>query len=177
MVSHFRHRVRLVLFALALLFTLGGIGFIAPQAHAANAGQSLKTQAAIPQINTAHCSSLGNLIESEPIKARFTNTTIAEVDVYYNSTTGYNCAYLYAVGPAYGQAQSLDINIATCQEGYGSDGCTWIQHDEDGPYTYHYYAGPVGVYGKGHCIAVWADIEWQSIIDGGGDSPFVGHCG
>ena len=174
--SHLLSRFKHVLLVLSLLLTLGAISFIAPQAHAASARPNSKTQAAVPLINTANCRSLGNLIESEPINARTTGTKIGELDIYYNSSTGYNCAYLYAVGPAYGQAQYIEVEISTCQEGYGSEGCTWIQHDEDGNYSYRYYAGPVGVYGRGHCINVTSDLIWQNTLYAVGTKPFVSHC-
>ena len=171
---HLFSRFKLVLLAPALLLTLSAMGFIAPQAHAASVGHLSKTQVAAPLTNTANCSSLGSLIEYDPIYAN--GTQIGELQVYYNSSTGYNCAYLHTGGPAYGQAQYIDVWIGTCKETAG-DQCTSIQHDEDGSYNYRYYAGPVGVYGSGHCIAAVGRLEWQNNWYRVATNPFVGHCG
>jgi hypothetical protein len=61
------------------------------------------------------------------------------IAVYYNSSTGYNCAMTYTNKP--GHPQQIMVGISA---GNGAD------HRQDG--TFSYYAGPVSVYGKGQCI-------------------------
>src|SRR5437879_363469 len=99
---HFRSRFKWILLSSALLLALFAMSGIAPSAHAAPAVHMA------PQISS-HCGSLGNLIESDGIYAY--GTRVGELDVYYNSSTGYNCAYTKSGGPAWGVAKYMAVGI------------------------------------------------------------------
>lgn len=43
--------------------------------------------------------------------------------------------------------------------------------------NFSYYAGPVGVYGKGHCIAAFGVIQWKGVYYTIDTNPWVGHYG
>ncbi|MEU6072856.1 hypothetical protein [Micromonospora sp. NPDC047074] len=60
------------------------------------------------------------------------------ISVYYNSSTGYNCAMTHTNNP--GVSQYIYVSI-----GSGN------QSDVDKG-NFKYYAGPVSVYGRGRCI-------------------------
>lgn len=180
MLCHLRSRFKQLPFALALLVTLCAMSFIVPQAHAAATGRHASLHVALPQTDVADCRSLGKLVAS--YAADLSNgSQIGTLDLYYNSATGYNCAYMRSVGSAYGQATYIDIYLNVCQQTSSGPNCTNISdvrglyYDTDaGPYKY--YAGPVGVYGKGHCISVTGEVWWnnQSALTG---SDGASHCG
>jgi hypothetical protein len=62
------------------------------------------------------------------------------ISVYYNSSTGYNCALTYTNNPGVPQHIYVEINVT----GSGTI------HLDSG--TYEYYAGPVSVYARDECI-------------------------
>lgn len=127
-----------------------------------------------PQTNTTHCKSLGALIESEPIMDG--STKIGEIDVYYNKSTGYNCAYAKSSGSTWGKKKSMTAWISSCKETKpNKTGCTTIKDDVDSG-MYSYEAGPVGVSGKGHCISAQGAIIWHGKRYYANLKPIVGHC-
>lgn len=63
------------------------------------------------------------------------------IAVYYNSSTGNNCAMTYTNTPGVSQRIGVSISLTDVA---GSD-----QTDD---HTYKYYAGPVSVHAPGHCI-------------------------
>ena len=65
------------------------------------------------------------------------------VAVYYNSSTGYNCAMTFTNNP--GVLQSITVGIAV-------SGTSTSKIDSG---MYRYYAGPVSVYARGKCIDWW----------------------
>ncbi|EFH87796.1 hypothetical protein [Ktedonobacter racemifer] len=130
-----------------------------------------------PNTNTSHCSTLGTLIESDPILNG--STKIGELDIYYNSSTGWNCAKTVALGSAYGVPKAMGVLIVTCANTTPSRSCNTAGQTLDiDQGTYSYYAGPVGVYGKGHCIAAAGSI-YGSVLDNTGYRVGTGasHCG
>lgn len=147
-IMNFTFRRRLLILP-ALLFMLFTMSFGAGNAKAATTS---------PQTNTTHCQSLGSLIESDPIL--FGTTKIGELDVYYNSSTGYNCAYLWHSGPSWGVSKYTDVEIVTCQQTSPSAQCSPVLSDDADGGNYAYDAGPAGVYGRGHCISFNSEIEW-----------------
>jgi len=75
----------------------------------------------------------------------------------------------------------IGIQLSVCQQTGPGPTCNDISdvhglyYDTDaGPYRY--YAGPVGVYGRGHCISVTGGVWWsnQSALTG---SDGASHCG
>lgn len=81
------------------------------------------------------------------------------LNIYYNPASGYNCARLDSYGSYYGKRKQMSVTLHTCKN-KTSDyfSCKPIQVvTDDGYYTK--YAGPVKLYGKGHCIAASAVID------------------
>jgi hypothetical protein len=181
MLSHLFGRFKHVPLALALLLTLCAMSFLVHQVHAVPTGRLANSHLALPQIDTLHCSNPGGFLQSYPAYIAGTTTQIGALDLYYNSSTGYNCAYMRSVGPAYGQAQQIAVTLYDCQQTSSGPSCTPISsaapyYDHDGG-NYQYYAGPVGVKGKGHCVyadgyLIWNN-QWSTTASTGGAS----HCG
>jgi hypothetical protein len=78
----------------------------------------------------------GGLLGNNPVPGGY-------VAVYYNSSTGYNCAMTFTNKP--GVTQSITVGIAV-------SGSSTSKVDSG---MYQYYAGPVSVYAKGKCIDWW----------------------
>ncbi|GGM21477.1 hypothetical protein GCM10011608_02680 [Micromonospora sonchi] len=91
----------------------------------------------------ATCS--GGLLGNWPIKGGY-------ISVYYNSSTGYNCAMTHTNKP--GVAKYIMVQI-------GSGGTS--KKDAG---TYKYYAGPVSVYGRGRCIDFSGQVGAGNAIEG-----------
>lgn len=95
------------------------------------------------------------------------------LDIYYSSATGNNCARANATGVYYGVKKHMEVMLMVCQETTYTGYCIGLAGDRyfdaDGG-DFLYYAGPVTVYGRGHCIAWRAGIYRVGV---GG----VGHCG
>jgi len=127
------------LLLVALFFCLPGQ---APAAHAASVS----------------CGSLGSLIESDNFYSN--GTKIGELDVYYNGSTGNNCAYTRSGGPTWGVSKSMLVQIQACAQTSPSPNCNAIAWDQDDG-NYSYYAGPVGVHGQGHCIFASGEMNWN----------------
>jgi hypothetical protein len=163
-----------VLLLAALFFCSPGL---VPTAHAASAHAQVPTQ---PN-TSSHCGNLGSLIETHNLYAYPTSTKIGEFDVYYNSSTGYNCAYLWSAGPSWGVSKDMYVEIDACAQTSPGPACSIIASDADPgspPYpNYSYYAGPVGVYAPGHCIQAQAHMAWNGYLITANTSPSMGHCG
>jgi hypothetical protein len=87
-------------------------------------------------------------------------TTIAELRVFYNSSTGRNCAMTVHVGPTVGKKMPTQVALDSCLETQPDSVCTPTESAwDDGEYSY--YAGPVSVYGRGHCIDVAGSIYYK----------------
>ncbi|MEV2266534.1 hypothetical protein [Nonomuraea africana] len=77
------------------------------------------------------------------------------IAVYYNSSTGYNCAMTYTNRP--GVSQYIRVTLSAI----GGSSRTDAQY-------YKYYAGPVSVYGKGKCIEVYGQVGYSNPLEGFG---------
>jgi hypothetical protein len=143
---------------------------------AAGSAQTSQAASLAPQTTSTHCQSLGALVESRAIKDSGGNI-IGELDVYYNSATGYNCAYTQGRGQARGTSTVKGVTIYSCtntKPGNGSCGVISKMTDDG---NYLYYAGPVGVQAKGKCIAATGLVAWKGTNYYTNTQPFVGHCG
>lgn len=111
---------------------------------------------------TSHCS--GTLIRHEPIGS------YGHLDIYYDSSSGFNCARTVSSSSTWGERKYMEITLAVCR----NSGCTnWGGTDAyfDQDYgQFKYYAGPVTVNGYGKCIRWWAQIKTKSLNG-------YGHCG
>jgi hypothetical protein len=100
----------------------------------------------------------GNLIYRD--KAMYNGTAVAELVVYYNASTGYNCARFNHLGPAYGVSAPTVLNVFKCEETSPGSGCTPIVLKGDSG-DYAYYAGPVRVYAPNNCITATGSLFWH----------------
>jgi hypothetical protein len=138
------------------------------------AGGAQTSQAAslAPQASS-HCANPGALVQTIIIAT--INTEIAKVEIYYNSATGYNCAYTRAIGPAYGKTKQMAIAIDSCEQTSPGSKCTGGKHDYDVG-QYKYFAGPAAVKAPGHCIDVYGSIFWEG-QSYWGLTHGASHCG
>ncbi|MER5325166.1 hypothetical protein [Streptosporangium roseum] len=92
-----------------------------------------------------------------------TGTKIGSLEVYYNSSTGKNCALAHGVGSSY-YGKTTYKGVAIRRAG-GSGG--WVSDYE----YYKYYAGPVSISAKDTCIDV------QGLMGGTWRRVWNVHCG
>ncbi|BFV55032.1 hypothetical protein KCMC57_up01360 [Kitasatospora sp. CMC57] len=83
------------------------------------------------------------------------------VHLYWDSSTGENCAVNVKVGRLSGTPTLTEVALTACREdspvGGGPTQCTAIEYPMDPSRSdiyYSSYAGPVTVNGAGHCIMV-----------------------
>lgn len=149
-----------------LLLAVFSMSLGATPAHAASKGQTASLAA---RATTSECQSPGNYLDSFDIKDKGGNK-IGELEIYYNSANGYNCAYTRSFGTT--KKQDMEVTITSCQETSPGGGCieTKTVTDEG---MYSEYAGPVGVYAKGHCIAATGRINgaYSAHL-----TPFASYC-
>jgi hypothetical protein len=135
-----------------------------------------------PPASAAGCS--GNLVGHHPVR-NAAGELLAHVDIYYDSSTGYNCARLNSYDGWWGRRKWMYIELYTCRETTDpGDSCTQYgsgsrYFDNDGG-DFQYYAGPVSVYGRGHCIG-WNALSWKQPSSGSAagnaQENGAGHCG
>lgn len=132
--------------------------------------------ATAPQAQAASgCS--GSLIESRTLKVG--KTTVGSMALYYNASTGMNCARTNHGGVTWNKKTYTLIEIYACKNTTPGRNCVLGKHAIDSG-NYSKYAGPVSVYGKGKCIAVHANIWWKgdaTVYSGGYPALFTTHCG
>ena len=92
---------------------------------------SLLTLTSAPASAASTCS--GTHLDNWPITGGY-------IAVYYNSSTGYNCAMTYTNKPGVSQYIYVSIGRSDSTKTYTNSG------------TFKYYAGPVSVYAQGACI-------------------------
>ncbi len=89
-------------------------------------------------------------------------TAVGELVVYYNSSTGNNCARFNHLGPSYGVARETNVFIERCLTNNPNNDCfnTGGPSDYDNG-TYAYYAGPVSVHAPNKCVRAFGYILWN----------------
>ncbi|WP_145902798.1 hypothetical protein [Kitasatospora viridis] len=91
-----------------------------------------------------------------------TGAVLSYVHVFWNSSTGQNCAVNVKTGSLYGTKTLTDVTIYECAYDFTGSACgdypglPPLTSREDSN-AFYYYAGPVSVPGSGHCIRVTAD--------------------
>lgn len=110
----------------------------------------------------AHAASLcsGSLIASNSISSN--GTAIGELDVYYNSYTGENCAITQSGGPSWGVQKSMTVYLTICQQASAGWSCGGPSSVYDSG-NYYYYAGIVGIGARGQCIYAAGSIVWNGV--------------
>jgi hypothetical protein len=73
------------------------------------------------------------------------------IAIYYNSSTGYNCALTYTNNPGVSQHIMVSIGVSGSSTSYTDSG------------TYKYYAGPRSVYARGKCIDFSGEVGNRGI--------------
>ncbi|MEV8099078.1 hypothetical protein [Kitasatospora sp. NPDC085879] len=119
----------------------------------------------------------GSEVSDSPFAVKaYGGQVLSHVHLFWDSSTGRNCAVNVKAGSLYGTAGFISIRLIECREdtpGSSSD-CTSIENRPDGSDNYRYYAGPVSVPGSGHCIWVEGITSGPSAI-GYYTSPTF-HC-
>ncbi|MFC4007778.1 hypothetical protein ACFOY2_11120 [Nonomuraea purpurea] len=122
--------------------------------------------------NAATCS--GSLINTIAVKNG--STTYGTLKLYYNSSSGNNCARLDRV-VNYGTQKGMILSLYACGSGWSVSKCHQDYYDIDQDSgQFGQYAGPVTVYGKGRCIQVQANVQAANNSWANYNSP-VFHCG
>ena len=66
-------------------------------------------------------------------------TRIGELDIYYNASTGVNCAMTVHGGPTWGVSLPTWVYIAKCQATTPTGTCYEVADDYDGPGPFSYH--------------------------------------
>ncbi|PYC88531.1 hypothetical protein C7C46_00165 [Streptomyces tateyamensis] len=132
---------RAALGATLIAATAGGLTFAAGPASAAGWG----------------CS--GSEVSGSPYAVTTDSGTVySYAHLFYDSSTGMNCAVNVKAGSLYGVASYTGVTLYECaQDTPGT--CTGIEVAPDDSTTFKYYAGPVSVPGRGHCVQLWAETD------------------
>jgi hypothetical protein len=121
----------------------------------------------------------GSLIESRNLNVG--GKKVGELDVYYDSSTGKNCARMNHAGSTWGKKLLTRVWVGICSETEPNDEVCHYDAATDGvdKGEYRYYAGPAStkVSAAGRCIAasgyIWIDGKRYATRT----KPWVGHCG
>jgi hypothetical protein len=148
---------------------------VATAAAALMTGAAL-TVAAGPAQAATSCS--GSWVDSAPIKDQTGSAVWGTLSVYYNSSTGRNCA---KATNTTGAVRNEFVWISRCKKGTGAHwyDCTisdnFVQGKNYDRGNYSSYAGPVNTLGSadGVCIEAYAEIAVGSKI---GSADIGGHC-
>ncbi|TQF05420.1 hypothetical protein E6W39_28275 [Kitasatospora acidiphila] len=84
--------------------------------------------------------------------------TWSTVHLFWDSSTGYNCAVNVKASGLYGVQTITSVTIKECG-GDTPSTCSNIVDTQDNTNEFYYYAGPVKVNGQGHCIELSAYTE------------------
>jgi hypothetical protein len=128
----------------------------------------------------AATSCAGSLIDSQPMTdLAGSGATYGTLYVYYDSSTGKNCA---KATNSTGVSHDMIVWISRCAPGTGS---SWYNCNTSDPFVqggnydrgyYHAYAGPVNTPGSaaGRCIEAYSQITVGTKT---GTADIGGHCG
>jgi hypothetical protein len=135
--------MRRILTALAIITTLA-------------TGMTLLTATAASAGDTGSCA--GNLVLHKVLN--YNGNQIGELDIYYNSSTGVNCAKMNHGGPTWGVYRDTWVYIGKCQETSPTGTCHLVTDDHDQG-NFGFYAGPSKVTAGSHCITANGWIYWD----------------
>lgn len=110
-------------------------------------------------------------------------TNYGYLDVYWNSSTGKNCARNNKTH-FYGTPSFTYAYISVCSETVEGGRCTRTAYQQDPPNGstpwFSYYAGPVSVSAVNHCIFAFGETSVSSTsvpwTASAATSPFASHC-
>jgi hypothetical protein len=146
-------------------------------AVAAIAAIALSVTGSAPAGAAAGCA--GSLIESQGLTVG--GEKVGELNVYYDSATGKNCAKMNHAGSTWGKKLKTRVWVGICSERKpGGKTCHYDANtDAVDVGNYRYYAGPATTKrsAKGRCIAasgyLWIGGKRHAVST----QPWVGHCG
>jgi len=90
--------------------------------------------------------------------------------VYYNSSSGKNCAKTISSSRTIGKKKPMAVGLYKCKTSIPNRRCVVIADAEDRPSppadlprygSYEEYAGPVRVLARDRCIAAIGSIKWN----------------
>jgi hypothetical protein len=121
----------------------------------------------------------GKLIESRNLNVG--GKKVGELDVYYNSANGRNCARMNHAGSTWGKKLRTRVWVGICSETKPGNGACHYNPATDAvdEGSYKYYAGPATTKASaaGRCIAasgyLWIGGKRYAV----GTHPWIGHCG
>ncbi len=113
----------------------------------------------------------GGLIWHQNVMAG--STKIGELDIYYNASTGVNCAKMNHGGPTWGVPLHTFLDFYKCQQTTTAPRCDVLEQRFDQG-TYAYYAGPRKVTSPHNCVWAGGLITWQGRDYGAGTDHTVG---
>ncbi|MEU4519939.1 hypothetical protein AB0F52_14605 [Amycolatopsis sp. NPDC024027] len=131
----------------------------------------------LPATASAATSCSGSLIDRKVVS--YGGADIAELAVYFNASTGVNCARMNHLGVTYGHPYRTAVFIVACTETSPASVCDYYGSPDAQDGTYSYYAGPVEVTARGRCIHAAGDIYYPSASNKRHveTSPAASHCG
>jgi hypothetical protein len=140
---------------------------------------SLTLTGGSPTASAASGSCAGSLVESRNLNVG--GKKVGELNVYYNSATGKNCARMNHAGSTWGKKLLTRVWIGICSEKTPGNKTCHYDPDTDAvdKGSYSYYAGPVTtkVSAAGRCIAASGYLWIGGTRYAVGTDPWVGHCG
>jgi hypothetical protein len=129
--------------------------------------------------DAASGSCAGSLVESRNLNVG--GKKVGELNVYYDRSTGKNCARMNHAGDTWGKALMTRVWIGICSETKPSNGVCRYDTNTDAvdKGKYRYYAGPATtkVSAAGKCIAASGYLWIGGTRYAVGTKPWVGHCG
>jgi hypothetical protein len=119
----------------------------------------------------------GSEVSGSPYPVRNSAGTIySYVHLYWDGSTGKNCAVNVKTGSLYGPQTDTGLQLTECVEDTPTPQRTCNPLEQPGQDdNFRYYAGPVSVDGVGHCVVVQA---WTDDTSGNEATLDVGpfHC-
>ncbi|MEH0841707.1 hypothetical protein V6U81_04835 [Micromonospora sp. CPCC 205711] len=109
---------------------------------------------------SAQAASCSGYLINRTVAKTSSGVTVGELVVYYNSSTGYNCARFNHLGPTYGVASQTYVLLKRCTNGTSADLC-WAETEDRSLGDYAYYAGPVQVYAPNNCVGAQGYVTYQ----------------
>ena len=121
----------------------------------------------------------GSLIESQNLNVG--GKKVGELNVYYDSASGRNCARMNHSGSTWGKKLKTRVWVGICSERKpGGKTCHYdSKTDAVDVGNYKYYAGPATTKksAKGRCIAASGYLWIGGTRHTVSTQPWVGHCG